>query len=58
MSKAEDRRGCGVGAGSCEGIRASQPSCGLGLGDTLLLPKKDLAGALRLLLSTRGVCSS
>ena len=36
-------------AGPCEGFWASQLSCGLGLGDALLLPKKDVAGALRLL---------
>ena len=36
-----------LGPGSCEGIRASQPSCGLGLGDALQLPKEDLASAVR-----------
>ena len=35
-------------AGPCEGIRASQPSGGLGLGDALQLPKEDIAGAERL----------
>ena len=46
-SKSRGSRRCGFGAGPCEGIRASQPSCGLGLGDAFLLPKKDLAGAVR-----------
>ena len=35
-AKAEDR------------IRASQLSCGLGLGDALQLPKEDIAGTVRL----------
>ena len=48
-SKSRRSRGCGLGAGPCEGIRASQPSCGLGLGDALQLPKEDLAGAVRVL---------
>ena len=38
-SKSRGSRGCGLGAGPCEGIRASQPSCCLGLGDAFLLPK-------------------
>ena len=37
--------------------RVSLP-CGLRLGDTLQLPKENLAGALRLFSSTRGGCSS
>ena len=39
--------GCGLGAGPCEGIRASQLSCGLFLDDALPLPKEDIAGAVR-----------
>ena len=38
----------GFGSGPGEGIRASQPSCGLGLGDSFQLPKEDLEGAVRL----------
>ena len=37
--------GCGLGAGPCEGIRASQPP--RVLGDALQPPKEGLAGALR-----------
>ena len=47
-SKSRESRGCGLGAGPCEGIRASQLSCGLGLGDALQLPKEGLAGVVRL----------
>ena len=43
-SKSRRSRGCGRGAGPCEG----QPSCGPGLGDALQLPKKHIAGAVRL----------
>ena len=46
--KSRRSRGCGLGAGPCEGTRASQPSCGLGLGDALQLLKEDIAGAVRL----------
>ena len=38
----------GVRSGPGEGLRACQPSCGLGLGDTLQFSKKDLTRALRL----------
>ena len=37
-----------IGSGPGEGLRASQPPGGLGLGDALQLPKKDLASAVRL----------
>ena len=46
MSKGRRTRSCGLGLGLGEGLRASQPACGLCLGDALQLPKKDLAGAL------------
>ena len=39
----------GLGSGLGEGLRARQPSGGLGLGNALQLPKKDLAGALWIL---------
>ena len=41
-----------------EGVRAGQSSRGVGLGDALQLPKEFLAGALWVLPSTRGECSS
>ena len=46
--KCKSRRlgSCGLGPRPGEGIRAGQPSCGLGLGDALQLSKEDLAGAL------------
>ena len=40
---------CGLGPRPGEGIRASQPSCGLGLGDAFQLPREDLEGAVQLL---------
>ena len=36
-------------SGPSEGLRACQLPCGLGLGDALLLPKEDLASAVRIL---------
>ena len=45
-AKSRRKRDCGPGAGPCEGIRASQPTDGLGLGDALQLPKEDVAGAV------------
>ena len=44
--------GCGLGSGPGEGIRASQPSCDLGLGDALQLRKEDLTGAVWLCRAT------
>ena len=40
---------CGLGPRPGEGIRASQPSCGPGLGNALQLHKIDIAGAVQLL---------
>ena len=48
-AKEEDQGCCGLGSGPSEGLRACQPPCGLGLGDALLLPKEDLASAVRIL---------
>ena len=47
--KSRGSRSCGLGPRPGEGIRASQPSCGLGLGDAFQLSKEDVAGAVRLL---------
>ena len=44
--KAEERGAVALVAGPCEGILASQPTDGLGLGDALQLPKEDVAGAV------------
>ena len=41
------RSGSGRRLGPGEGFRASLPPCGVGLGDTLQLPKEDLAVAMR-----------
>ena len=60
-AKAEQKQrieGCDLRPRPGEGIRASQPFCGLGFGDAFQLPKEDLEGSMRLLLSTRDVCSS
>ena len=46
--KSRGSRSCGLGPRPGEGIRASQPSCGLGLGDAFQLSKEDVAGAVRL----------
>ena len=45
-SKGRRSRSRGVGPRLGEGLRASQPLCGLGLVDTLQFPKEDLVGAL------------
>ena len=45
----EDSGSSGPGLGPGEGFRASQPPCGVGLGDALQLPKEDIAGAIRVL---------
>ena len=47
--KSRRSRSCGFGPRPGDGMRAGQPSCGLGLGDAPHLPKEDLAGAVRLL---------
>ena len=58
QSKNRGSRGCGLRHRPGEGIRACQPPCGVGLDDALQLPKEDLDGAVRLISSTRDVCSS
>ena len=43
------RRGSRIGSlglGLGDGFRTSGPPCGLGLGDALQLPKRDIAGAV------------
>ena len=45
-AKSRRKRTVALVAGPCEGIRASQPTDGLGLGDALQLPKEDVAGAV------------
>ena len=47
QSKGRRSMSFGLGTGPCEGLRACQPPCALGLGNTLQLPKDDLASALR-----------
>ena len=39
----------GIGPGPGEGLGKGQSPCGAGLGDALQLPKKDIAGAMRVL---------
>ena len=46
--KSRRSRSHGFGPRLGEGIRASQPSCGLGLSDARQLPKENIAGAVRL----------
>ena len=48
-NKGRRSRSGGLGAGPGEGLRAGQSPCGLGFGDALQLPKKDLASAVRVL---------
>ena len=36
-------------SGKCDGLRAGQSPCGVGLGDAVQLPKEDIAGAMRVL---------
>ena len=48
-SRSRRSRSRGLGPEPGEGIRASQSSCGLGLGDACKLPEEDLEGAVRLL---------
>ena len=45
-AKGRRARSCVFGLRLGEGLGASQLPCGLGLGDALQLPKKDLAGTL------------
>ena len=45
----EKQRSSSSGFGSGEGLRPAESPCGLGLGDALQLPDKDLAGAVRVL---------
>ena len=47
----EKQRSSSSGFGSGEGLRAAESPCGVGLGDALQLPDKDLAGAVRVLRS-------
>ena len=45
--KSRSTRSRGFGLRLGEGIRASQLSCGLGLGDALQFSKEDFAGVVR-----------
>ena len=45
----------GLGSGPGEGLRAGQPSCAVGVGDALQLPKEDLASAVRVLRASEAV---
>ena len=53
----EDFRCVGLGSGLGEGLRGSQPPCGLGLGDAFQLSQRRFCGCFVGILSTRGECS-
>ena len=56
--KSTRSRSCGLGPRPSEGIRASQPSSGLGLGRRISAFQGRCCGCCAVTLSTRGVCHS